>query len=436
MSAQQTTDVDIAAAGDSAGVGQAMGDYFRRIKGGDVGSLPAVLGLIALVLIFSVLQGDTFFTALNFANLLNQGTAIIVLAMGLVFVLLLGEIDLSAGFAAGTCAAVLAVSLTKWGWSWPLALLAALITGLVIGLLIGLLVARLGIPSFVMTLAAFLGLQGVMLLIIGDGGTIPVQSDVLLAIMNKNMPVWAGWLLWLIVSLGYALVSLRAIMNRRKVGLPSTSTSVWAAKVLSIAVLLGIAVFLLNQQRQIVRPGKVSCVKLGPPNEPLGCIPVIQGVPWAVLVVLVLLVVLTFVLGRTAFGRHIYAVGGNAEAARRAGISVSGIKIACFMICSFLAAIAGVLLASRDNSVSPTTGGAQTLLYAVGAAVIGGTSLFGGRGRVMDAIIGGLVVAVIANGLPLITQQSGIQYVVTGLVLLVAASVDALSRKRSSGSLR
>ena len=436
MSAQQTTDVDIAAAGDSAGVGQAMGDYFRRIKGGDVGSLPAVLGLIALVLIFSVLQGDTFFTALNFANLLNQGTAIIVLAMGLVFVLLLGEIDLSAGFAAGTCAAVLAVSLTKWGWSWPLALLAALITGLVIGLLIGLLVARLGIPSFVVTLAAFLGLQGVMLLIIGDGGTIPVQSDVLLAIMNKNMPVWAGWLLWLIVSLGYALVSLRAIMNRRKVGLPSTSTSVWAAKVLSIAVLLGIAVFLLNQQRQIVRPGKVSCVKLGPPNEPLGCIPVIQGVPWAVLVVLVLLVVLTFVLGRTAFGRHIYAVGGNAEAARRAGISVSGIKIACFMICSFLAAIAGVLLASRDNSVSPTTGGAQTLLYAVGAAVIGGTSLFGGRGRVMDAIIGGLVVAVIANGLPLITQQSGIQYVVTGLVLLVAASVDALSRKRSSGSLR
>jgi D-xylose transport system permease protein len=231
-------------------------------------------------------------------------------------------------------------------------------------------------------------------------------------------------------------VSLRAITNRRKVGLPSTSTSVWAAKVISIAVLLGVAVYLLNQQRQIIRPGKEVCTVIGPPNEPLGCIPVIQGVPWAVLVVLALLVVLTFVLGRTAFGRHIYAVGGNSEAARRAGISVSGIKIACFMICSFLAAIAGILLASRDNSVSPTTGGAQTLLYAVGAAVIGGTSLFGGRGRVIDAIIGGLVVAVIANGLPLITQQSGIQYVVTGLVLLVAASVDALSRKRSSGSLR
>ena len=159
MSTPQVTDVDIPAAGDSAGVGHALSDYFRRVKGGDVGSLPAVLGLVVLVIIFSVLEGGTFFTALNFANLLNQGTAIIVLAMGLVFVLLLGEIDLSAGFAAGTCAAVLAVSLTKWGWAWPLALIAALLTGLVIGLLIGLLVARLGIPSFVVTLAAFLGLQ-------------------------------------------------------------------------------------------------------------------------------------------------------------------------------------------------------------------------------------------------------------------------------------
>jgi D-xylose transport system permease protein len=161
---------------------------------------------------------------------------------------------------------------------------------------------------------------------------------------------------------------------------------------------------------------------------------VLKGVPWAVLVVLVLLVGLTFVLSRTSFGRHIYAVGGNTEAARRAGISVKGIKIYCFMICSTLAAVGGVLIASRDNSVSPTTGGAQTLLFAVGAAVIGGTSLFGGRGKVMDAVVGGLVIAVIANGLPLITQQSGIQYIVTGLVLLVAASVDAISRKRSTTS--
>jgi len=430
----QLTDVDIPEAGDSGGLGQALRDYSRRVRGGEVGSLPAVLGLIALVALFSILQGDTFFTPLNFANLLNQGTAIIVLAMGLVFVLLLGEIDLSAGFAAGTSAAVLGVTLTKQGWVWPLALLAALATGLVIGFLIGLLVARLGIPSFVVTLAAFLGLQGVMLLIIGEGGTIPIQSDILLAVMNKNMPVWGGWLLWAIVVFGYGAISLRAIMSRRRIGLVGSSTSVWLAKVIAIGVLFGGVVYLLNIPRQIVRAGRQTCEVVGVVNQPVGCIPNIQGVPWAVLVVLVLLVIGTFVLGRTSYGRHIYAVGGNAEAARRAGISVSMIKISCFMICSFMAAIAGVLIASRDNSVSPTTGGAQTLLFAVGAAVIGGTSLFGGRGRVIDAVIGGLVVAVIANGLPLVTQQSGIQYVVTGLVLLVAASVDAISRKRTSAA--
>ncbi len=433
MSSRQTTDVDIAAAGDTDGIGAAMGSYFSRVKGGDVGSLPAVLGLIVLIGLFSVLKPETFFTALNFANLLNQGTAIIVLAMGLVFVLLLGEIDLSAGFTAGTAAAVLAVALSSWGLAWPLALILGLLTGTVIGLSIGVLVARLGIPSFVVTLAMFLALQGVMLLIIGEGGTITLRSDELLAVMNKNMPGWAGWLLWAVVTAGYAWVSLRAITGRRKAGLRATSTSVWAAKTVAVAVLLGIGVYLLNMEREIVRPGKTACLTNEPP-DPVGCIPVLKGVPWAVLVVLVLLVGLTFVLSRTSFGRHIYAVGGNTEAARRAGISVKGIKIYCFMICSTLAAVGGVLIASRDNSVSPTTGGAQTLLFAVGAAVIGGTSLFGGRGKVMDAVVGGLVIAVIANGLPLITQQSGIQYIVTGLVLLVAASVDAISRKRSTTS--
>lgn len=430
MSTHQTTDVDVAAAGDRAGIGQAIGDYFARVKGGDVGSLPAVLGLIVLFLLFTALKPDTFFSFFNFANLLNQSAAIIVLAMGLVFVLLLGEIDLSAGFTAGTSAAVLAVALSSWGLAWPIALIIGLLTGTVIGLFIGVLVARLGIPSFVVTLAMFLALQGVMLLIIGEGGTIRLRSDVLLAIMNQNMPLWAGWVMWAVVVVGYALVSWRAISGRRKAGLRATATSVWLAKSVSLAVMMGVLVYVLNEQRQIVRPGKESCPSVG--DAPVGCIPVIEGVPWAVLVVIVLVVVLTFLLGRTSFGRHVYSVGGNAEASRRAGINVKMIRIYCFMIGSTLAAVAGVLLASRDNSVSPTTGGAQTLLFAVGAAVIGGTSLFGGKGRVMDAVIGGLVIAVIANGLPLITQQSGIQFVVTGLVLLVAASVDAISRKRAS----
>ena len=414
---QQPTDVDVPAAGDTAGIGQAMRDYWARVRGGDIGSLPAVLGLIALVILFSVLEGSTFLSIFNFANLINQSAAIIVLAMGLIFVLLLGEIDLSAGYAAGTAAAVLAVTLTNWGWSWPLALAAALVTGMVIGFVIGLLVARLGIPSFVVTLAMFLALQGLMLLIIGEGGTIPIRDDAILVIMNGNMPVWLGWLLALVIVAGFALSTFLAIRRRRKAGLPAEAMSVWLVKVIALAVLIGAATYLLNQERQL-------------PNAKI----VIQGVPWVVPVILVLLVGLSFILQRTGFGRPVYAVGGNREAARRSGINVKGLMITCFIFCSTLAAVAGVLLASRDNSVSPTTGGAQTLLFAVGAAVIGGTSLFGGRGKIRDAVIGGLVIAVIANGLPLITQQSGIQFVVTGLVLLVAASVDAISRRKAAAS--
>jgi D-xylose transport system permease protein len=416
MSAQ-TTDVDVAAAGDTGGIGQAVRDYWARVRGGDIGSLPAVLGLIALVILFGALEGSTFLSIFNFANLINQSAAIIVLAMGLVFVLLLGEIDLSAGFAAGTCAAILAVALNNWGLAWPVALLAALLTGVVIGLVIGMLVARLGIPSFVVTLAMFLALQGAMLLIIGEGGTIPIRSEAILVVMNGNMSVVAGWVLAVIIVAGFALSTLLAIRRRRKAGLPAEAMSVWAIKVIALGVLIFVATYLLNQERQLPS-AKVT----------------IQGVPWVVVVILVLLVGLTFILQRTGFGRHVYAVGGNREAARRAGINVKGLMITCFVFCSTLAAIAGVLLASRDNSVSPTTGGAQTLLFAVGAAVIGGTSLFGGRGKIRDAVIGGLVIAVIANGLPLITQQSGIQFIVTGLVLLIAASVDAISRRRTAAT--
>jgi D-xylose transport system permease protein len=237
--------------------------------------------------------------------------------------------------------------------------------------------------------------------------------------MNGNMPVWAGWLLAIIIVGGFALTTLLAIRRRRKAGLPAEAMSVWAIKVIALGVLIFAATYLLNQERQL-------------PSAKI----VIQGVPWVIVVILVLLVGLTFILQRTGFGRHVYAVGGNREAARRAGINVKGLMITCFIFCSTLAAVAGVLLASRDNSVSPTTGGAQTLLFAVGAAVIGGTSLFGGRGKIRDAVIGGLVIAVIANGLPLITQQSGIQFVVTGLVLLVAASVDAISRRRAAATGR
>jgi D-xylose transport system permease protein len=393
----------------------ALDDYLAKLRGGDTGALPAVLGFVSLVILFSVMRPDTFATKLNWANLLNQSAAVIFIAMGLVFVLLLGEIDLSAGFTAGTAAVVLAVTMTQHGWNWPVATLAALATGALIGFLLGSLVAYLGIPSFVVTLSAFLALQGVMLAVIGTGGTIPVRDETILKIMNSNMSPLMSWVMWVVVVGGYALVLLNGIRTRRKAGLPVGPPLLPLLRVAVLAVLLGAVVLLFNQERSI-----------NPQIQSL------KGVPFVVPVAIVFVVVLTFVLSRTSFGRHVYAVGGNAEAARRSGINVNRVKIACFMIGSTLAAVGGILLASRDNSVSPTTGGAQTLLYAVGAAVIGGTSLFGGKGRILDAIIGGLVIAVIANGLPLITQKSEIQFIITGLVLLLAAVVDALSRRRAA----
>jgi D-xylose transport system permease protein len=405
--------------GRAGGIGEAAYEYLAKVRGGDVGALPAVLGLIVLAMVFTALKPGPFTGAFNFANLINQGAGVIVIAMGLVFVLLLGEIDLSAGYTAGTAAAAMGIVVTRHNWPWWAGIIVCLATGALIGALIGLLVARLGIPSFVVTLAAFLGLQGVLLYIIGEGGTIPIRDDVLLAVMNKNMPVWLGWALFIVGIALYGLLSYRRMASRRAGGLHAESPVVWAVKFIAVAVLLGLATWYLSIERS--QNTAVTSIK---------------GVPMVVPVLIVLIVVLTFLLTRTAWGRHVYAVGGNAEAARRAGINVASIKLSCFIMCSTLAGVAGILISSRDNSVSPTTGGQQTLLYAVGAAVIGGTSLFGGKGRIIDPVIGGLVVAVIANGMGLLGLSAAVVYMVTGLVLLVAASVDALSRKRAAATGR
>ncbi|MFB9238638.1 sugar ABC transporter permease [Plantactinospora siamensis] len=404
----------------SQGVRAALGDYLARLRGGDVGGLPAVLGLVVLIIVFAALRPDTFTNAFNFANLINQGAAVIVIAMGLVFVLLIGEIDLSAGYTAGTAGAVMSLMLQKHtSLNWWEGLLICLVTGAVIGTVLGLLVARLGIPSFVVTLAAFLGLQGVMLKLIGEGGTIPLRDPTLLRVMNNNLPVWLGWTLMVVVAAVYALVSLRRVLTRRAGGLDNQGITVWALKVAAVTLMLALPTYYLSIERS--RNPQVTSIK---------------GVPWVVPVLVILLGGLTFLLSRTPFGRHVYAVGGNAEAARRAGINVSLVRLICFIACSTLASVAGVLLASRDNSISPSTGGSSTLLYAVGAAVIGGTSLFGGKGRVADAVLGGLVVAIIANGMGLLNQTSAVVYIVTGLVLLIAASVDAISRRRAAATGR
>ncbi|WP_433422206.1 sugar ABC transporter permease [Microtetraspora malaysiensis] len=393
-------------------------DYVERVRGGELGALPAVTGLVVLCAVFSVLR-PAFLSPINFANLFTQGAAVAVIAMGLIFVLLLGEIDLSAGFASGVCAAVLGVLLTNEGWPWYAAVLAAMATGAAIGLVIGTLVAKLGIPSFVVTLAAFLAFQGVVLLLLKEGTNISIRDQTILAIANRNMPPVLGWVCVAAGVLAYAALQVMQARRRTARGLSAVPTSLIAFRVGTLAVISGVAVFLLNLERS--RNAAIVSLK---------------GVPIVVPVIVVLLVVLTFVLQRTAYGRHIYAVGGNAEAARRAGINVDRIRISAFVICSFMASVGGVIAASRANSVDPNTGGSNVLLFAVGAAVIGGTSLFGGKGRALDALLGGAVVAMIENGMGLMGYTSGVKYAVTGCVLLLAAGVDALSRKRAAATGR
>jgi D-xylose transport system permease protein len=388
----------------------AAANYVARVKSGDIGSLPAVLGLIALIAVFGVMS-EFFLTNRNFANLLTQAAPVMVIAMGLVFVLLLGEIDLSAGYASGVCGAVLVLLVTNHGWSWYTALGASIVIGALLGTLIGTLVSRLGIPSFVVTLAAFLAFQGILLLLAGEGGTIPIADKTILAVENSNLTPLQGWILWSATSILYVVSGLNRINSRRKAGLVVELTQLWAMKTVALLAITGLAVYELNQERGLSATNST------------------KGVPIVAPLILVILLAGTFLLSKTSFGRHIYAVGGNAEAARRAGINVKRVRTIAFVLCSSLAAVAGMLFASRMNSISPSTGGSSTLLYAVGAAVIGGVSLFGGKGRMRDAILGGLVVAVIDNGMGLLGYGAGIQFLVTGAVLLVSAGVDAISRR-------
>lgn len=394
----------------------AAADYWSRVKAGDIGALPAILGLVALCAIFGAMS-DVFLTPGNFANLLTQAAAVIVIAMGLVFVLLLGEIDLSAGYAAGVSGAVLVILITNHQVAWYIAFPISIMVGALLGFVLGSLVARIGIPSFVVTLAAFLAFQGLLLLLAGEGGTIRIEDKTILAVENSNLSPLLSWVFFIVVAVAYVGTGLNRLNTRRRAGLKTELVKLWVIKTSSLLVITGGAVFALTVERSN-NPQLVS----------------LKGIPYVVPLILFLLAVGTFVLGRTAFGRHIYAVGGNAEAARRAGINVKRVRISAFVICSSLAAVAGMIFASRQNSISPTTGGSSTLLYAVGAAVIGGTSLFGGKGKMRDAILGGLVVAVIDNGMGLLGYAAGIKFIVTGLVLLVSAGVDAVSRRGSSVS--
>ncbi len=405
--------------------------YFRGIRQGEMGALPAIGGFVVLVILFTILNQDgarqTFLTPLNFANLLTQAATLMMLAMALVFVILLGEIDLSAGVTSGVGASIFIVLVHNFHVNWIAALFAALITGFAIGSFIGVFVAKVGIPSFVVTLGLFLGFQGLQLIIIGTGGAYRIGNEVpeVSAIMNKNLPIWLGWA-FLAVALALAIgISLWDRARRSRAGVANRPIALMVLRLGAIA-LAGVAFVAMLSLNRAPSRGSLNGVAIETTA--------IEGVPIVVPIAVAILWAGTFILDRTRFGRHLYAVGGNPEAARRAGIKVAWIRIIAFMTCSTLAVVSGIFDASRIGVVTAATG-SQIVLSGVAAAVVGGVSLFGGRGRLTHAAIGALVIAVIANGLGLLGLPAGVNYLVTGGVLILAAAFDAVSRKRAGGAL-
>jgi D-xylose transport system permease protein len=388
--------------------------YARRwwvdVKSGELGSLPIVVGLIIIAIVFQI-QNDRFLTAGNFVNLIVQTAPYAVIAMGVTFVLLLGEIDLSIGFVSGVGGVMIALLLAPDGneMSTAPALILCLLAGLGIGVLHGLIITKIGVPSFVVTLAGLLAWNGVVLLLIGSRGTVILQNDFVIGLANDFMSPGLSWILMIVCVALYAAAQLVRLRSRQKAGLANDPLLIVGLRIAALAAILAIVVAVANSDR---------------------------GVPWGGILVAGLFIVFTYVLDRTRFGRHIYAVGGNAEAARRAGINVDNVKIACFALCSLLAVIGGIILASRLRSVDTNTGGGQALLYPIAAAVIGGTSLFGGRGTMKAAILGALVMLSIDNGLGLLGLSSGTKFVLTGGVLLLAVTVDSISRRGRAQSGR
>ncbi len=384
--------------------------WWSNVRGGDLGSLPIVVGIILIAVYFQY-RNDQFLTSGNFVNLLGQLAPFAVIGMGIVFVLLLGEIDLSVGFVSGVGGVIVALLLQPDGneVATPVAIALALGAGLTIGILQGSLFALVGIPSFVVTLAGLLAWNGVVLLLIGNAGTVTIQNSFVNGIANDFLPDATAWIVLEGAVAAYAAIQLLSARRRVKAGLPHAPASIIALRIGGLALAAAAVTYVANQNR---------------------------GVPYVAILLLALLVFWTYIAERTRFGRHIYAVGGNVEASRRAGIRTSGIRIAVFGISGFMAAMGGIILASRLSSVDTNAGGGSILLYSIAAAVIGGTSLFGGRGTVKSALLGAIVIAMIDNGLGLLNVSAGTKFVVTGLVLLAAVTVDSLARRRSAATGR
>jgi D-xylose transport system permease protein len=383
--------------------------YVQRVRGGDMGMLPALAGLFVLTILFTTLS-SVFFTKGNIANLMTQTAALMMLSVALTFVIVIAEIDLSAGVTSGLGMAVFILLVNTNHWNWVLALIVALLCGATLGFFIGVFVAKVGIPSFVITLGLFLGLQGLMLVLLGKGGSYRVETPAVVAIMNKPMAVWLGWAMLAVIvaiSLGTGLYDRR---RRLAAGVAVRPIALLWIRVGLWIVLGGLAVGFLSQ------------------NRSSGIFPV-EGVPIVVPIALGIVWIGQTILDRTSLGLYVYAIGGNPEAARRAGINVARVRIACFLVCSTLAVVSGLFTVSQVGVVQSATG-RDIVLSGVGAAVIGGVSLFGGRGRLAQAAVGALLISMITNGLGLLGYSAGITFMVTGGVLILAATIDAVSRRR------
>jgi D-xylose transport system permease protein len=398
----------------SSSVREYLRASWARIKGGETGVLPVIGGLLLVSILFQSLNGR-FLTAGNLVNLLVQAAVFSLLAMGEVFALLLGEIDLSIGFVAGIGAVVMAeLAKPTIGWPWWSAITAALIVCALIGLVQGTLITRIGLPSFVVTLAGLLFWQGVMLKILGSGGAILIEDSVINDIASGTLTKLGGWVVMLVIVGIFAARTWRRDTRRGEAGLVAPPRILTVAKIVA-ALAGGVALVLLcNTDRGRLKP--------------------LFGVPWVVLLVFGILAIATYLTGRTRFGRYVYAIGGNAEAARRAGVNLARIRTAAFVLTSLTAGIAGVVYASRLRSISTSLVGGTLVLYAVAGAVIGGTSLFGGRGKPLHGVLGGIVIAAIDNGMGLLGFSAASKYMVTALVLLAAVTIDAVARRHRPGT--
>jgi D-xylose transport system permease protein len=392
-----------------------------NLKSGNLGVLPVVVGEVLIVTYFS-LTATNFFTAGNFVNVILQMAGVTMIAFGVVFVLLIAEIDLSIGYLSGIAALTAAELQLPDGRNFPgwLCILVALGVVAIIGAAQGAFVAKVGVPSFVVTLAGLLIWQGVILKVLELRGVIIIEDDWINKTATYYFSATVSWIIATVVAVGYALVVLGGVVAQRRAGL---AVRIWVplAKLAGVAVgAFGIVAICTHATKPKACPEgtplTVSC------TQPL-------GLPLAAVLMLVFLVALTFLAKRTTFGRHVYAVGGNAEAARRAGINVARVRILVFMISGIMAGVGGLVLAARLQSVNLNVGGGTLLLDSISAAVIGGVSLFGGRGEVRGALLGSLIIATIANGLNIGGYSTGTIYTVTGVILLAAVTLDTIARR-------